>query len=622
MANLSRAHPNFVPQASRIGLRHRKRLCALVQLAGAHGPALVGYVGLTSVVYKKVASRPRSIAFSSPWDGAHFLWDMWRVPRTLARRKSIFATKDMFYPIGARTAFNPTNSVVAVLSAPLQKIFGLVATCNISQLGAVVSTGFATYLLAREAGAERLAAFFAGASVTFTSYRLVRISGHHNLNHTEILLFGLLALKRFLVKPSTARRTVLGLLGGVTFLNEPTYGFFFALSAVIAIFDSFGFGLTSRTVVLLVQSGCIALLTAAPLLVAMIRDARRDHFDQLPGWGGADAYSADLLSWLVPPLNRRYLPDCFPSLASRVSTGERAIFPGWLTTGLAICGAMTSGAGMRRVMDQKFWIKHGCAFALLASGPFLQFNGRQGTRSQRHGARYAVPMPYALLERIPLVRSVRTPSRFAFGTVVSMGVLAALALTDLSEQLGRLGVVVALLAIPIAVAETLPETLWTVPAAVPAAYESIAIDRGRGAVLEIPLQWYTGFGQYGDGEGSHQIFMYYGTIHGKPMVTGNSARFPQQDLDRLLHIPVYDQLLGMLPRQGPENVASVPAGRSLGEVYPAATFSIADLQELGIGDIVDHRDIPRPAAMMYISELELPILVDDGTVVVYKVPDL
>jgi hypothetical protein len=139
-------------------------------------------------------------------------------------------------------------------------------------------------------------------------------------------------------------------------------------------------------------------------------------------------------------------------------------------------------------------------------------------------------------------------------------------------------------------------------------------------VLEVPLQWHTGFGRYGDADGSHLIFMYYATRHGKPLVGGFAARYPQRDLDEMLRLPVYDQLLGLLPQAPPGTYHPIPAGRPPGAEHPRPCFTAADLRRLGIGYVVTHRDIPRPEAEAYIDGLHLPVLADDGTVIVRKVP--
>ena len=52
----------------------------------------------------------------------------------------------------------------------------------------------------------------------------------------------------------------------------------------------------------------------------------------------------------------------------------------------------------------------------------------------------------------------------------------------------------------------------------------------------------------------------------------------------------------------------------------AATFGVDDLRALGIGFVVYHRDRPFPAVFDHLSGLGLPVVADDGVVLVWRVP--
>jgi hypothetical protein len=82
------------------------------------------------------------------------------------------------------------------------------------------------------------------------------------------------------------------------------------------------------------------------------------------------------------------------------------------------------------------------------------------------------------------------------------------------------------------------------------------------------------------------------------------ARYPKKSRQALLDNPVYAQIV---PLQE-------------GDPTFAATFDVYDLRRAGIGYVVYHRNDGRPAALAYLSGLHLPVLADDGTVLVWKVP--
>jgi hypothetical protein len=346
----------------------------------------------------------------------------------------------------------------------------------------------------------------------------------------------------------------------------------------------------------------------------MAHDIHRHELDPLPGWGGADVISADVVSWIAPPEQRRFLPDMLTGVKDWTTRGEQRVFPTWTLLALAAGGAVWGGRHRRGV-----WLVLVGAFFVLSLGPFLHVNGWQGARYHRFLTSFSVPLPYQALRALPVASGVRAPGRFAIVAILALCVLAALALTRLWRRAPRIGGAVAVAALALILAESLPTTTTTLPAAIPAAYRAVAADPGHGAVLEIPLQWHTGYGNYGDWDGDHTVFLYYATKHGKPIVNGVLPRYPQRKLDRLLRTPVYDQLLGFLTDAAPGTYQPVKAGRPPGEPHAPATFGASDLRALGIGYVAYHRDRPRPAALDYLTRLGLPDLADDGTVIVWKV---
>jgi hypothetical protein len=575
---------------------------------------LAGYVALTMAVYWPVVANPRSRVLGDSGDGAFYLWEMWWLPRDVLHGRNPFHADALFHPFGADLGFNTILAPVNLASWPLQKLLGLAMAGNVVQLGAAVLTGLGTYLLTRQVGAARIPAFVAGAIFTFTPYRMGQAPGHWNLNHTEFLVFGLWALLRLYERPTRGRAAALGALVALTLWSDGYYSVFLAFAGLAVVGWHWRDTIRPEIARRLGEAALVAMLLAFPLLVVMAGDLRAGELDPVPGWGGADAYAADVASWVTPPRDRRLLPDMLGSVDPILIQGERLIFPTWTLLALGFAGAFWAGPRRRGV-----WVLMFGAFFVLSLGPFLQFNGWRGGAFERFGTRFSVPLPGIVLGEIPVVNGVRDPARFAVMAVLALTMLGALALTRLQEWRRLSGAAVAVVVGMLALAESLPTRTITSPSAIPRAYQAIAADPGRGAVLEIPLQWRTGFGQYGDWEGDHTRFLYYATRHGKPMVNGMMPRYRQQTLDQLMRIPAYDQMLGFFTGLPAGTFESVPAGRAPGEAHPAASFTRADLQQLGIGYVVYHRDRPRPAAFDYLSRLQMPVLADDGTVIVWKV---
>ena len=568
-----------------------------------HGLALAGYLVLTAVFFWPVVGHFRTRILSDGGDGAAYLWNLWAIPRALLGGDNPFATKEIFFPVGAHTAFNTNMPLVSVLSWPLQKLFGLGVAANVMQLGGIVLSGFAAYLLAEHVTQNRPAAFVAGAAFTFAPYRFLH-AAHYDLTHLEFLPLGILTLLRLYELPTRRRALVFGAVVGLALLTSITYFLFLLMAcAVVAAWRWRETG-QRETAIRLAQAGALTAVIGAPLLVVMAQDLLSFHtLDRIRDWGHADNYSANLWSWVTPSSVQRVWGDRFLHVNNLWTGGERTAFAGFTILALAVVGAIWAGRRCRGL-----WVALVATFVLLSFGPFLHVGHRQGGRFIRYGIRYTYPMPYWVLNSVPVLNGIRVPGRFSVVAILALDVLAAVGLASLMGRLAERHKPWRALALPVValllvLVEFFPHGVVTQKPEIPRPYSAIAADPGRKAVLEIPLQWRTGFGDFGDISGDHSIFLYYATRHGKPLAGGMVARYPARSRQALLDHPVYAQVVAL--QQGD---------------LAAATFSAADLRQAGIGYVVYHRDRPREAALFHLSELQLPVLADDGSVLVWKVP--
>ena len=502
----------------------------------AHGPALAGYAVLTAVCFWPVAGHLRTRILSDGGDGAAYLWNLWQIPRALVHGHNPFETRDIFFPVGAHTAFNTNMPLVSVLSWPLQKLFGLGVAANLVQLAAVVLSGLGTYLLADHVTGNRPASFVAGAAFTFAPYRFVHAS-HYDLSHLEVLPFGILALLLLYEQTTRRRALVFGAVVGAAFLTDLYYLVFLLIAVTVVAAWRWRETLRREMELRLAQAAAAATVVSAPLLVAMARELAVFHsLDPVRDWAGADNYSANFLSWLTPSIDERIWGTRFLHLNNLWTGGERMAFPGFTILVLAAAGAVWGGRRRSGVSPASpearseaspassearrgLWIALGTVFVLLSFGPFLHVARHQGGRFVRYGIRYTYWMPYQLLHAIPVVNGVRVPGRFSVVAILALDVLAALALDRLMARRSGAGWrrAVPALALLLVMVEFFPQGTVTQSPAIPRPYSAIAAEPGRRAVLEIPLQWRTGFGAYGDVHSDHSIFLYYATRHGKPV---------------------------------------------------------------------------------------------------------
>ena len=566
-----------------------------------HGPALGGFSVVTAAFFWPGVRHFGTHVMSQGGDGSTFLWAYWAMPRAVLRLDNPFVTDLLFHPVGAHLAFHTTTPLPMALSWPVAELFGLGVAVNVLQLAAALLSAVGAYLLALHVCGDRRAAFVAGIAFAFVPYRFVHAGGHYNLIHAEFLPFGLLATLRLLEAPSRRRATVLGAVVGLTFLTDFYLTVFLLVGMAVVVI--------SRRVAhggapwgQLAWSAGVAGAVSLPLLVPMLQGIAAGELEPLSGWAGADVRSADVLSWVVPSADHPLWGSAVADLRRRLpARGEGLAYPGLLVLGLAVVGREL-GDGERR----RGWVALAATAAVLAMGPFLQIAGRAGSGFSYLGRHFAVPLPYLLVRLVPVLNGVRVPGRFAILAVLALDVLAAVALASLVRRRPSWGWALTAGAAAIVLVELLPGPVATHPTAVPAPYAAIARDPGRGAVLEVPLQWQSGTDVVGDTAPPRDdtIFVYWATAHGRPLVSGYVSRYPSKRLDRLTAVPVYRQVLALTGEPGFDD---------------RATFGAADLRRLGVGYVVYHRDRPEPEAYAYLDGLGMERLADDGTVLVWKV---
>ena len=172
--------------------------------------------------------------------------------------------------------------------------------------------------------------------------------------------------------------------------------------------------------------------------------------------------------------------------------------------------ALTAALAMRPSMRDAWQHRSSLAFYALAAG-FL-FLCSMGPSPTFLGTQILSRPPFEWLRALPTFDSVRAPARFAMPAVLALAAAAALAFNRLALTASqRKALAAAAIAGIIAdgwiahVNLLAPPTLWPVPAA----YEF-------GPVLELPLSVdYSDF-----------VAMYRGTLHGHPVVNGQSGFFP------------------------------------------------------------------------------------------------
>jgi hypothetical protein len=271
--------------------------------------------------------------------------------------------------------------------------------------------------------------------------------------------------------------------------------------------------------------GAVYLVLASPLLIPTLRELSTAHY-MVPDPDAALRHSADLLAYFMPPRGHLLWGQAFAWRDAWPFGGDTYevyfTYTALLLAGIGLVSgrrARLSPAGPDKVVPgagtmpgRWFWAAAGLMFFVLSLGPVLQVNGEQVGW---------VPMPYRLIEQLPVFNISRSPDRFDMPLTLCLAVLVGYGVTAVAGRVagtrrGALPAIsVSLVAVALIVIELMPFPYPQSTADVPRWYTQIAGEPGDFSILEMPPQSDYWHGAYR---------MYFQTAHGKPIYGGYISR--------------------------------------------------------------------------------------------------
>jgi hypothetical protein len=543
------------------------------------------------------------LATHLPGDGGDdpaIAWNLWWVKHALLTLHTdpLFSTA-MFYPIGINLAFYTLTTLNALTALPLTLTLGVVAASNLHMWFTFVAGGYgafllARYVLARDLLAERrralssspllptsysllltpsfLAAALAGMFYAFASSQLFYVSlGQFNIASSHWVPYTILFVMKSRRDLQSLRWPALAALFLVMQAwAEMTYASFLAVFIVLyAVYEVGAFqisnhksqitNLKSRAWLALRNLLALAFLFLAgisPLLAAMIPDLRAEGDFLAQGTGFAESFSADLLGFVLPTMHHPLLGGLAQSAGIVNFTKGQHIYLGFSLLLLAGIGAV--GAFRERRPGFGFWLLAAGLFAWLTLGPTVHVKGVDT----------GFPGPFAVLQAFPFFKGNRYPSRYSVLLILSLAMLAAMGIDiilrkAISRQLSadrrrltadrgircRRSAVGGRLAVGLLAAVFLFEHL-SIPLpqsdmTVPAPYYAIAAEPGQFALLDIPLAWRNGFRITGPLHPGFMFGQFYQTVHGRPLLQGNTSRNPEFKFQYFTEAPVINSIIAL-----------------------------------------------------------------------------
>jgi hypothetical protein len=552
-----------------------------------------------------------------------YLWAMgWARVSVLNLGTNPFHTDYVYYPLGGATQLLWGTALPSFTSIPLQLAFGLVPAFNLVYLASSVLTAYGTFLLGKElfrsfdktnARAISLAAFVSGITFAFGALRLGYGLAFTNLFHTEFIPFYVL----YLLKTTRARGWKNAALAGL-FLGLNAY-VDFQIAAFLALLTALWFSfvlaraiqapksfvraqapsLLARWLAMLGVAGLVIL----PMLGAVLNDFAIEggnYIRVFPLRYSADR-SYDALAYVVPNARSTLYQNLPVPRVNNVNASlntpdeselspDRQSFLGVTLFVLALLGALRFGRKML------FWIGVTILFALLSLGPILHIAGNATI----------IPLPFALVNNIPILNNIRIPMRYGLMVFFGASLLAgAGALVILRSRQWLVAPIVALL-----LAESIVFPYPTLAFDVPRIYEQIAQTPDDATVLEIPsFNW-----RYASKNEAYQV------VHQKRILRAYTNRIAPDIADyfNLRQTPLVVRSLRIL--EGAEKGVLTPEEMDEDRRMLQDTLAFFNLRYA-----ILHRDqLPAERAAQiyaYLQDvMQARVIDDDGTVVAFAFP--
>ncbi len=377
----------------------------------------------------------------------------------------------MYVPTGVNLAATAPTPLLGLLSAPLAAVVSPVVTANLLLWMAMPLSATAAFVVLRKWHIWGQAATLGGLIYGFSPYMVGQGAAHLNLVFVPLPPFIALTVASLLQRRGSPRRLgiQLGLLLAAQYLISQevlTIVVILLFVALVCVALRYPANLTEmlRT---LWRPACIALVMVGVLLAypVWMMLAGPQHITG-PTFPTLNPYHNDLYSFVAPgPLQRVSLG--MRSLGTRLIPGaDPSEANGYVGIPLLILAGGFAWHSRRSPRSQ-LALSLLVVSALLSLGPHLAIDGRL-TR---------IPLPYLVLDHIPIVNSI-LPSRFSFGVDACLAAVIAFGLDDvrrtlardhgrLSARRGWIGPGFAVLTFAVLVASLLPE--WPLPSAKAAA---------------------------------------------------------------------------------------------------------------------------------------------------------
>ena len=463
-----------------------------------------------------------------------FLWDFWSFKKAALNLSNPYYTTDIFYPTGVSLAFSDVSPFNAIISIPLQQLFGLIAAYNMIWILTFILSGFSAYLLVKYLINDTKAAILSGIIFMFSPYHFAHALGHMNLITTEWMPLYIL----FLIKMTREDKKTNAIFAAIFLvLTAMSSNYYLVFMFIFTLLYLIYYWLVDRSLISKDFMKRFSIMTASflvcfsPFLYIMLKEmllSKSNYMYQ----GGFEEFSADLMAFFTPTIFHPVFKDLVSPINSQFTGGgiEFTVFAGYTVLLLSVIAIWKI-----KTKEIKFLALSTIIFFILCLGPYLTINGVADFSFS--GYNFKIPLPYVILMHIPVFSIARAPSRWDVLVMLSLAILAGYGLNYIfckvrnrhllkSDKENIIFIIISCLILFEFSAVPFPMS----SAEVPAFYKQLALETDDYAILEVP-----GF--------AAADYMYFQTIHGKKLVNGYVSRTPDYVLEFASRAPLISNII-------------------------------------------------------------------------------
>ncbi len=515
------------------GSAFARRIAAVRSAATSPDAAAMLFFAVATIVftYPAVANLSTRAIGAYPGDNFHFLWELWFIADAIFRAHvSPFFDPAIYYPFGFSLIRQMDLSpATALLFSPLTWAIGEVASYNVLILLSFFLTAAGTYFLAKELWGTRPGALLAGIVTAFCAYRFTHAGGHLSIVSTQWIPFFFLFLERTIKRQRIVDGVLAGVFFGLASLVTWYYAFMTPIAAIFYVAVRVEWLGDRETLKRLVVSGATAVVTALVLVIPfVIPYAKATSTGAMTGreWEEKQAFSASVADYFIPsvshPVWGQWMLTHWRKGANGQWLSEWELYIGCVAVLLALAAILLSRRDRRLVA---LLALAGGSF-LLSLGPSLYFTHPAAGGAANLAPLSSIPMPVALLGRMPPFTFLRAWSRMGFFLQLAIALLAAGGLGEILKRIEtrfgarslRLQWAITAVAIALASAETLAAPLGMAIVQPRPVENWIAAQPGDFSVMEYPIPNHAYSGPA----------MYSRRLMGKPIVMGYASYPPNQ----------------------------------------------------------------------------------------------